>query len=549
MAIQLNSLSLRVKLALGFASVAIVTTLVGGIGYFGIRQAVANAAAIDQRTRTHGRFVVQAVDLARSAQVHFKIQVQEWKDVLLRGHDETLFAKHFSGFEAQEAETQRDLGTLETLLGQAGIDASAVAKTRREHLALGGSYRAALRSYDRARADAAEVVDRQVRGIDRAATTDIDGVVAQVLRFDEDTTRGLETEFAARMRRVEEATLLGIAVGLGLCVAIAFVLTRSISRGLRSVAESLGADSENASAAAQQVASASKSLADGASEQAAALEESSAALEQLHGTTRSNSGHAQTAKELSGATRSAAETGAAEMAAMSRAMEEIKDSSANIAKIIDTIDEIAFQTNLLALNAAVEAARAGDAGLGFAVVADEVRNLAQRSALAAGEITGKIEDSVSRSQRAAGISEKIAVTLGEIVERARRMDTLVAEIASASVEQEGGISNINTAVRQMDHATQHNAAVAEECAAVAGQLNEQASGLREAVRGLSVMIGGRRPEPEATALVPATPPAQRFDSGARVVSHPVRVTQPRPERGVTALAGSRVEFEPESRGS
>ena len=146
--------------------------------------------------------------------------------------------------------------------------------------------------------------------------------------------------------------------------------------------------------------------------------------------TRSNAEHAQTTKELASQTRTAAEAGAADMTSMSEAMDAIKVSGDNIAKIIKTIDEIAFQTNLLALNAAVEAARAGGAGAGFAVVADEVRSLAQRSAKAARETAEKIEDSIQKSQRGVTLSSKVAVRLQEIVEKARKMDLLVVDIAN-----------------------------------------------------------------------------------------------------------------------
>jgi methyl-accepting chemotaxis protein len=135
----------------------------------------------------------------------------------------------------------------------------------------------------------------------------------------------------------------------------------------------------------------------------------------------------------------------AEMNAMSRSMDAIKGSSDNIAKIIKTIDEIAFQTNILALNAAVEAARAGEAGMGFAVVADEVRNLAQRSATAARETADKIEDSIRKSQEGVTISGRVSASLQEILTKARQVDDLVAEIASASKEQSPGVEQISTA--------------------------------------------------------------------------------------------------------
>lgn len=226
--------------------------------------------------------------------------------------------------------------------------------------------------------------------------------------------------------------------------------------------------------------------------------------------TKRNAESASKAKTLANQTRQAAETGAGSMAEMKRAMHGIKESSANIAKIVKTIDEIAFQTNILALNAAVEAARAGEAGAGFAVVAEEVRSLAQRSAQSAKETATKIEDSVTRSEAGVQISVKVAESFDEIVAKARQVDELVAEIASASNEQTQGIGQVTTAVSQMDKVTQTNAAGAEEAASASEELNAQAELMRESVRHLQELVGAAAPrrnpavdEPAAGVRFPA----------------------------------------------
>jgi methyl-accepting chemotaxis protein len=231
-------------------------------------------------------------------------------------------------------------------------------------------------------------------------------------------------------------------------------------------------------------------LAEGASEQAASLEETSSSLEELSSMTKRNSENSQKANDLAKQARSAADKGATDMQTMTSAMEAIKVSSDDIAKIIKTIDEIAFQTNILALNAAVEAARAGEAGMGFAVVADEVRNLAQRSAQAAKETAAKIEGAIGKTAQGVEISGKVAQALNDIVTKARQVDELVAEVASASREQTQGITQINTAVGQMDKVTQSNASTAEESAAAAEELNAQAATMRQSVGELLKLVGG-----------------------------------------------------------
>jgi methyl-accepting chemotaxis protein len=287
--------------------------------------------------------------------------------------------------------------------------------------------------------------------------------------------------------------LVGVIVGVaGLLVTagVFFLALRRVSRRLSASADMLDAAAGQVASAAQQITGASQALAEGASEQAASLEETSASLEEMASMTRRNAENAQSAKDLAAQTRGAADAGANDMREMSEAMDAIKGASDNIAKIIKTIDEIAFQTNILALNAAVEAARAGEAGMGFAVVAEEVRNLAQRSAQAAKETAEKIEDCIFKSEAGVGISTKVAGRLEEITAKARQVDELVAEIATASREQSQGIDQVNTAVTQMDKVTQSNAASAEESASAAEELSAQATMLESAVGDLLSLVNG-----------------------------------------------------------
>jgi len=303
-------------------------------------------------------------------------------------------------------------------------------------------------------------------------------------------------EADAATKSIQSATTsskLGILIGLigALCVgmAVSFAITRTTNRVLSHVAEELGEGAAHVVRAADQVAASSQSLAEGSSQQAASLEETSSSLEELSSMTRRNSQNSQQADALAKEARTAAEKGSADMRQMTAAMEGLKTSSDDIAKIIKTIDEIAFQTNILALNAAVEAARAGEAGMGFAVVADEVRSLAQRCATAAKETSAKIEGTIAKTKQGVEISAEVDKALADIVSRAREVDRLVAEVAGATHEQSQGIDQINKAVSEMDKVTQSNAASAEESAAAAQELNAQSQSVQGVVGELLALVG------------------------------------------------------------
>jgi hypothetical protein len=279
-------------------------------------------------------------------------------------------------------------------------------------------------------------------------------------------------------------SLLGGCLGLW--------ISRGINKALKRIASTLSDGVGQTAAAAGQVSASSQSLAEGASEQAASLEETSSSLEEMASMTKRNAESASKVKILGSQARHAGDTAIGEMRSMSTAMNDIKSSSDDIAKIIKTIDEIAFQTNILALNAAVEAARAGEAGAGFAVVADEVRNLAQRCAQAAKETEAKIEDSMRKSSNGVEMSAKVAKSLEEIVTKARQVDELAGEVATASAEQSQGIEQVNLAVSQMDKVTQSNAANAEQSASAAESLKAQATNLEQVVNDLLTLVEGEK---------------------------------------------------------
>jgi len=304
----------------------------------------------------------------------------------------------------------------------------------------------------------------------------------------EESGRNIHLTVAGARRGIVGGLLGALIAG----VLVATLVIRTTNRRLRGVAETIAAGSQEITTTSGQVSVSGQGLASQASEQAASLEETSASLEELTSMTKRNAEHATAAKTLAGETRSTADAGAVDMREMAKAMTDLRTASASVAKIIKTIDEIAFQTNILALNAAVEAARAGEAGAGFAVVAEEVRNLAQRSASAAKETAETIGEAVRMSELGASLSGKVAAGFSGITDKTRQLDELVAEIANASREQSEGIRQISAAMGQIDKVTQGNAAGAEESAAAAEELNAQAITLQECVQELRALVNGRK---------------------------------------------------------
>ncbi len=281
-----------------------------------------------------------------------------------------------------------------------------------------------------------------------------------------------------------------LASALVLFVALAFLIIQSIIKAILKVADGLAEGADQVSAAAGQVFSSSQQLAEGTTEQASSLEETSSSLEEMSSMTKQNADHANQAKAMMTEANQIVEKVDRHMKDMAGAVAEITRSSEETGKIIKTIDEIAFQTNLLALNAAVEAARAGEAGVGFAVVADEVRNLAIRASEAAKNTSNLIENTIKAVRKGNELTNATQEAFKENAAIARKIGRLVDEIATASEEQAQGISQVNTAVAEMDKVTQSTAANAEESAAAAAELNAQAEQMKVYVGDLVAVVGG-----------------------------------------------------------
>ena len=302
--------------------------------------------------------------------------------------------------------------------------------------------------------------------------------------------------------------VLMLALGMG----FTWFFSNNLSQKLIVITEKLAHGSIQVDSSSTHLSSSSQSLASSASEQAASLQETTSSLEEISSQIKNNAENSLTAETALRESQPLLERGIEAMTRMNEAMEEIKKSSNETSKIIQTIDDIAFQTNLLALNAAVEAARAGEAGKGFAVVADEVRNLAKRSADAARNTSHLINHSQESSIKGSEVATEVTSNLTHIEKSINCINNLVLEISTASSEQAEGIEQLSSVMSDMDRIVQNNASSSEETASVAEELSSQATELHEVISEMDRIVGGsnktkvEKDEPAPTTLKSMTQP-------------------------------------------
>jgi len=332
--------------------------------------------------------------------------------------------------------------------------------------------------------EAADASDRAKAFGERAAAAARD-----IVRMQSDIITA-ERDSAGRSYRVTVTLLLVLfAVAIAASGWVLFSV-RSVNTALEGLTAQLGDSAGRVLGAAASVQHSSQSLSTGAVEQAASLEETSASMEEMSSMTRHNAQNTGEAARLVAAVERQVQESNTVLASMVSAMTSIQDSSARVSRIIRTIDEIAFQTNILALNAAVEAARAGSAGMGFAVVADEVRSLAQRSAEAARDTAGLIEEAATKAREGGDCVSEVVSRISGITESMGQVRRLVDEVSQASRQQAEGITQVTTTLTTIERVTQATAQSAQESATASLELKQMAERAMQAVGSLEQMTTG-----------------------------------------------------------
>ena len=472
----LNRLSVWSKLMLSFVLVTVVTAVVGYSGFTSLRTLEGNTVEIYEQEILG---ILDAEDMITA--------------VLLAGRDtrQALLATEQAERDALMSEVLQERTDFEKALEHAGTTyhrpacKEKVARVTSMYPEVFASNLKALELNNQGKP--AEAMEALRQGRDKT-----EALIDQLSEMSMLKRAAAETSYQASMATAgtsRTVMLTALLVSVVLSLSLGFIIARWFTKAISQVDEIAA----SVAAASQQLAAASEQLSSGAQQSASSLEETASSLEQMTATVRQNADNADQANQLANSSRETAERGGEVVANAVRAMDEINQASRKIADIITTIDEIAFQTNLLALNAAVEAARAGEQGRGFAVVAGEVRNLAQRSATAAKEIKGLIQDSVAKVETGSYLVNQSGETLDAIVNSVKRVTDIVGEIAAASREQSSGIEQINRAVAQMDTVTQSNASQTEEMSGTAVSLSSQAEELQNVVAQFNLKKDNGRP--------------------------------------------------------
>ena len=526
---------LRIATRLGLLGVVLLaaTVLVGLGGWRGLTR----LHQLHVRSAQTAAQFTAAVDQARVTQVEFKKQVQEWKDLLLRGANPAAFNKYHDAFVTRSHAVDTDLATLKKQMGALGLDVRGVDGALATHAELGSKYLAAIAHYDAKDEKSVHVVDGLVAGIDRAPTTAIDVLVAGMQQAAAAATKQINEQstsaFDQACMLLASVVLSAMIAGAALVWLLAYSITAPLGRAvkiaqavaegdlstqiaatsrdetgkllaalssmneqLRNVVSAIRAGSTEISSSTRQIATGNQDLSQRTSEQAAALEETASSMQSLTNSVNANASRAGDASRLAKSASGVARQSGTAMSEAVGAMTQVQDVASRISEITETMDRIATQTHILALNASVEAARAGEAGKGFNIVAAEVQALARSSRTASSEIRALIEESVGIIENGTQSIGRAESMVGKLLDSVNEVTDTVASIATLSMEQAEGILQVNRAVRQMDEVTQNNAALVEEAAAAADTVQLRARALVQSVEFFKLDVKAAVPAPQ-----------------------------------------------------
>jgi methyl-accepting chemotaxis protein len=485
-------IGLSFKLIAGFLCVAVITLIVGLVGFFGLSQTNDSMHVLTGDSIP----AILNLEIVMVKQQAFKVASRTLTSPYLPAED---FERQFTNFEKLREERAQAIAEYETLPNtpEEEVLYQDFKKKLQVQIAENDKYLAEVRKLRDNKVSAEEygkrATEMAVSGAARTAFDEVDESLQNLLEYAKKYYAQELPQQAIKAADIMVVVIIvAVIIGFIAAIALGILLSRSITKPIEKIINDLSSGSRQIGNASDELSNSSQQIASGASEQAAGIEETTSSMEELGSIVKHNVENTRVSSELSAKTSETAQVGSQHMEKMLVSMNDIAKATDEIKTVIDVIDDIAFQTNMLALNAAVEAARAGEAGLGFAVVADEVKNLANRSAASAKETAQIIKMTLQKTTEGQELTQQLDSIFKEIVSNSNKANEMSREVETASKQQDEGISQINQAILQLDYVVQQNAAASEETASSAEELQSQVESLNSVVNNLSTLILGER---------------------------------------------------------